>query len=60
MRLYISLTRDEIARLQDLAVRERRRPQDQAAVLLARALAHPETLLTVPCSPPTEVRDGAA
>lgn len=39
MRLYVPLTIDEITKLQALAVRERRRPQDQAAHLLARVLA---------------------
>jgi hypothetical protein len=39
MRLYVPLTRTEFDRLRDLALSERRRPQDQAAVLLARALA---------------------
>ena len=47
MRLYVPLTRTEFDRLRDLALIERRRPQDQAAMLLAQALAdepvRPET-----------------
>jgi hypothetical protein len=39
MRLYVPLTRTEYDQLRDLALIERRRPQDQAAMLLARALA---------------------
>lgn len=35
MRLFVPLTRDEFDRLQALAQRERRRPQEQAAVLLS-------------------------
>ena len=42
MRLFVPLTRDEFDRLSALAQAERRRPQDQAAVLLAQSLtAHP-------------------
>lgn len=47
MRLYVPLTRTEFDQLRDRALIERRRPQDQAAVLLAQALAdepaHPAT-----------------
>jgi hypothetical protein len=39
MRLFVPLTRDELDRLRELARAQRRRPQDQAAVLLTRALA---------------------
>jgi hypothetical protein len=39
MRLYISLPPNQFDRLTALARAERRRPQDQAAVLIERALA---------------------
>ena len=39
MRLYVPLRRDEFDRLAALARAERRSPQDQAAVLIGRALA---------------------
>lgn len=39
MRIYVPLTREEFDHLDRLATAQRRRPQDQAAVLLARALA---------------------
>jgi len=39
MRLYVPLRRDEFDQLTALARVERRRPQDQAAVLIERALA---------------------
>ena len=39
MRLYVPLNRQEYEALERLAYAERRRPQDQAAVLLARTLA---------------------
>ena len=38
MRLFVSLTRDEFDRLREVARSERRRPQDQAAVLLVQSL----------------------
>jgi hypothetical protein len=38
MRLYVPLTRTEFDRLREVAQAERRRPQDQAAVILAQAL----------------------
>ena len=38
MRVYISLTKTEAERLSEVARRERRRPKDQAAYLVARAL----------------------
>ena len=41
MRLFVPLTRDEFERLSALAQAERRRPQDQAAMLLARSLIVP-------------------
>ncbi len=44
MRLFVPLTRDEFDRLRDLARVERRRPQEQAAVLLTRALDTPATI----------------
>lgn len=43
MRLFVPLTRDELDRLSDLARQERRRPQEQAAVLLSRALDDRDT-----------------
>ncbi len=61
MRLYVSLTRDEVAKLQTLAARERRSPQDQAAHLLARVLAEDdETRPPVLFRTPLEASDGAA
>jgi hypothetical protein len=39
MRLYVPLNRQEYEVLERLAFAERRRPQDQAAVILAQALA---------------------
>jgi hypothetical protein len=39
MRLFVPLTKTEFDALRDLACAERRRPQDQAAVLLAQLLA---------------------
>jgi hypothetical protein len=62
MRLYVPLTRIEFDQLRDLALIERRRPQDQAAVLLAQALADepahqatdqaptPEVETMIPCT----------
>jgi hypothetical protein len=38
MRLYVPLQPDEIAELQRLALRERRTPQQQAALLLGEEL----------------------
>ena len=40
-KLYVPLHDRELAALKTLAARERRRPQDQAAVLLGIALAPP-------------------
>jgi hypothetical protein len=39
MRLFVPLSHQEFEALQQLAYDERRRPQDQAAVLVAQALA---------------------
>jgi hypothetical protein len=39
MRLYVPLSRQEYEALERLAYAERRRPQDQAAAMLAHALA---------------------
>jgi hypothetical protein len=39
MRLFVPLTKTEFDALRDLARIERRRPQDQAAALLAKVLA---------------------
>ena len=44
MRLYVPLNRQEYEALERLAYAERRRPQDQAAVLIARTLADDSTL----------------
>ena len=38
MRLFVPLTKSEFDALRDLARDERRRPQDQAAVILAQSL----------------------
>jgi hypothetical protein len=38
-RLFVPLTTEELERLGELARAERRRPQDQAALILARTLA---------------------
>ncbi len=39
MRLFVPLTKTEFDTLKELARTERRRPQDQAAAMLARVLA---------------------
>lgn len=39
MRLFVPLTKTEFDTLKELAHTERRRPQDQAAAMLARVLA---------------------
>ena len=39
MRLFVPLTKTEFDALRDLARIERRRPQDQAAAMLAKVLA---------------------
>jgi hypothetical protein len=41
--LYVPLRPDELARLKEVAQEQRRRPQDQAAVLLAAALGASQT-----------------
>jgi hypothetical protein len=38
MRLFVPLTKAEFDALRELALNERRRPQDQAAVILAQSL----------------------
>ena len=38
MRLYVPITRQEFDALRQIALAERRRPQDQAAVLLGAVL----------------------
>ncbi len=40
MPLYVPLDQATFTRLRRLAQQERRRPQDQAAILIERALAH--------------------
>ncbi len=54
-RLYIPLTRDEADRLSKLAQAERRRPQDQAALLLAQALATLPPAYAIPTTIHAEV-----
>lgn len=44
--LYVPLTKDELVALMMVADRERRRPQAQAAVMLAEALAKVGALTT--------------
>jgi hypothetical protein len=39
MRLYVPLTRDEFDLLRNIARDEKRRPQDQAAAIIAQAVA---------------------
>ncbi len=39
VKIYVPLTTDEQNRLLELARREKRRPQDQASVLIAQGLA---------------------
>ncbi len=41
MRLFVPLTREEFDRLKEVARTERRRPQEQAAVLIAQSLGVP-------------------
>ncbi len=52
MRLFVPLTRDEFDRLREMARAERRRPQEQAAVILTSALAThltaPPPMITIP------------
>ena len=51
MRLYVPITRLEYEALERLAYAERRRPQDQAAVLLARTLSNDSAHLPVEQTP---------
>ena len=53
MRLFVPLTREEMEALVSLANEERRRPQDQGAALIARALRECRAL------PPRSRRDRA-
>ena len=48
MRLYVPLTVNEAARLAESAQRDRRRPQDQAAYLIVRALEFDRSETTEP------------
>jgi hypothetical protein len=61
MRLFVPLTRDEFDRLLELARAERRRPQDQAALILARTLtdAEPQRDQTPPTVDERSPRRGA-
>ena len=54
MRLFVPLTRIELDRLRDLALSERRRPQDQAAVILARVLESEPAADRDGCTTPTK------
>ena len=54
MRLFVPLTQEEFSRLHKLAESERRRPQDQAAVLLMRALRATTPGVPTPPAPPGE------
>jgi len=56
MRLYVSLRPAEAARLSELAQRERRDPRDQAAYLIARALATVEQAVEPGKQPAEAVR----
>jgi hypothetical protein len=60
MRLFVSLGRDEMDALVALAQRERRRPQDQAGMLLRHALGlgSPTPLLKRVPQSPTGQRGG--
>jgi len=57
--LYVPLDRSELEVLEALAVAERRRPQDQAAVLLSRALAQAVDPLERSRAVPLAVRGAA-
>jgi hypothetical protein len=50
--LYVTLDRTTLDRLRELAARERRRPQDQAAVILEKAL-----IIAMARSPATDEED---
>ena len=50
MRLFVPLTRDEFDRLLQLARNERRRPQEQAAILITRTLTSLDAAPTTPNS----------
>ena len=52
MRLYIPLRREEYEVLERVAHAERRRPQDQAAVILAQALANQPRSADAPAPAP--------
>lgn len=57
--LYVPLDRSELEVLETLAVAERRRPQDQAALLLSRALAQAADPLERSRAVPLAVRGAA-
>lgn len=39
VKIFVPITKEAMARLRDIARKERRRPQDQAAVLIEESLA---------------------
>lgn len=57
MRLFVSLTKTEFDALRDLANAEKRRPQDQAAMLLARALSDVTATRRIPMGATTRRAD---
>ncbi len=58
MRLFVPLNRQEYESLERLAYAERRRPQDQAASILARVLANdPSAPRPNQCAPTEHGRD---
>jgi hypothetical protein len=59
-RLFVPLTRDELDVLVAMANAERRRPQDQAAKIIAAALVIPDTgfVETSAAESPSDDREG--
>ena len=56
MRLYVPLNRQEYEALERRAYAERRRPQDQAAVLLAQTLVDDAAELSPDHAPATAIK----
>jgi hypothetical protein len=54
--LFVHISFDAFERLREIAKRERRRPQDQAALIVEQAIAHPPSIgqassrATEPCA----------